>query len=169
MSLRVHLQLLTPDWHNLSMFRGRTTCVWLFVRTGQYLVQRKRNRELNRNRKRKRERNRQSTSIYATSAWVRVYVRSYVLSSPYVCLYTSWTYGVSFISQHKYPLEKELWINSFDLYQAFTVFMEECRWMISQFSILYLKLTMGIKPKTLGVKPKVSQTPNAGTHIGRFI
>ena len=76
MSLWVHLQLLTPVWHNLYMFRGRTTCVWLFVRTGKYLVRRKRKR------KRKQERNRQSTSIYVTSAWAHVYVHSCALSSP---------------------------------------------------------------------------------------
>ena len=105
MSLRAHLQLLTPVWHNLSMFWGRMTCVWLFVSTGQYLVRRKWNRKLNRKRKRtrnrKRERNHQSTSIYATLAWAHVYVCLYALSSPSVCPYTSWTYGVSLTSQHR--------------------------------------------------------------------
>ena len=126
MRLKVHLQLLTPVWHNLSMFWGRTNCIRLFVPTGQYLVRRKQNQKLNRkgqylvrrkrnrklnrkrkrtrnrnrNRKRKRTRNRQSTSIYATLAWARVYICSYALSSPSICSYTCWTYGFSFTSQH---------------------------------------------------------------------
>ena len=106
MSLRVHLQLLTPVWHNLSIFRSRTTFICLVICTGQYLVRRKRNQKRNRKWTRTQKRKTEmgtEPSIYATSAWACVYIRLYALSSPNVCPYTSWTYGVSFTSQQFAP------------------------------------------------------------------
>ena len=89
---------LTSVWYNLSITLSRTTFVCLVICTGQYLVWRKQNRKRNRKRTRKRKWETEP-SIYATSAWARVYVRTYALSSPSVCPYTSLTYGVSFTSQ----------------------------------------------------------------------
>ena len=112
MSLQVHLQLLTPVWHNLSIIRSRKTFVCLVIIWGNtsYDGNGTGNRHGHRNGNGKR--NLQYTRLRPEHAYTFVrtryllrlsvpYVRTYALSSPSVCPYTSLTYGVSFTSQHR--------------------------------------------------------------------
>ena len=94
MSLRVYLQLLTPVWNNLSnlsMFRVHTTCVWLFVLTGQYLVQRKRKRQYLVRRKWKQKRKRKRKTGMEPSIYVNL--RDFGLSTR-ICLFVCVIFSV---------------------------------------------------------------------------